>query len=81
MPTPVVAGVDGSAESLAADEWRLPRHGADQSQPALLRAPTGAGLLEMGRRGDDRPLGPHLGPVTHSVVHHVGYPVAVVPHE
>ncbi|MFF9623675.1 universal stress protein [Streptomyces griseosporeus] len=50
-------------------------------QSVLVRAGSGAGLLVVGRRLTDRPAGPRTGPVTHAVVHHVGCPVAVVPHE
>ncbi|MFP3986209.1 universal stress protein [Streptomyces sp. E11-3] len=47
---------------------------------ALLRAASGASLLVVGRRMAERPVGPHTGPVTHAVIHHVDCPVAVVPH-
>ncbi|MFI0508483.1 universal stress protein [Streptomyces sp. WSLK1-5] len=40
-----------------------------------------AGLLVVGRRIRPARLGAHTGPITHAVVHHVGCPVAVVPHE
>ncbi|WP_406340654.1 universal stress protein [Streptomyces sp. NBC_00648] len=43
----------------------------------LLLASTRAGLLVIGRRTG---MGDHLGPVAHSVIHHVLCPVAVVPH-
>ena len=46
----------------------------------LLRASSGAGLLVVGRRIADRPALTRTGPVTHAVVHHVGCPIAVVPH-
>ncbi|CAL9345749.1 Universal stress protein [Streptomyces sp. enrichment culture] len=48
----------------------------------LVRASAGASLVVVGRRdhGTHRP-GPHVGPVTHAVLHHVACPVAVVPHE
>ncbi|MFL4951368.1 universal stress protein [Streptomyces sp. MMS24-I31] len=48
----------------------------------LVRAATGAGLVVVGRRtGTGRAgPGPHIGPVTHAVLHHVHCPVAVVPH-
>ncbi|WP_374117264.1 hypothetical protein [Streptomyces sp. MNU76] len=35
----------------------------------------------MGRRTRDGRPGSHIGPVTHAVPHHVGCPVAVVPHD
>jgi len=46
----------------------------------LVRASTGASLVVVGRRTRDGRLGAHLGPVAHAVLHHVGCPVAVVPH-
>ncbi|WP_155056103.1 universal stress protein [Streptomyces blattellae] len=46
----------------------------------LVRASTGAALVVVGRRTRNSPLGTHIGPVTHAVLHHVGCPVAVVPH-
>ncbi|WP_416956179.1 universal stress protein [Streptomyces sp. Agncl-13] len=52
-----------------------------RAQSALLRAASGAGLLVVGRHLTDRPTGPRIGPVTHAAIHHVGCPVAVVPHE
>ncbi|MFI7413380.1 universal stress protein [Streptomyces sp. NPDC049627] len=50
-------------------------------QSVLVRAASGASLLVVGRRTTDRPTGPRTGPVTHAAIHHVGCPVAVVPHE
>ncbi|WP_329560517.1 universal stress protein [Kitasatospora sp. NBC_01266] len=38
-----------------------------------------AGLLVIGARHRSSPLGAHLGPVAHAVIHHVRCPVAVVP--
>ncbi|MDN3027842.1 universal stress protein [Streptomyces sp. S.PB5] len=49
-------------------------------QSVLVRAASGAGLLVVGRRMTDRPAGPRTGPVAHAAIHHVGCPVAVVPH-
>ncbi|MFF4014890.1 universal stress protein [Streptomyces sp. NPDC001843] len=46
----------------------------------LVRAATGAGLVVVGRRTGGGGLGHHTGPVAHAVLHHVGCPVAVVPH-
>lgn len=46
----------------------------------IVRAATGASLLVVGRRTRDGRPGNHIGPVTHAVLHHVGCPVAVVPH-
>ncbi|MGW2515471.1 universal stress protein [Streptomyces sp. NPDC001617] len=49
-------------------------------QSVLVRAASGAGLLVVGRRTTDRAAGPRTGPVAHAAIHHVGCPVAVVPH-
>ncbi|MFJ2263724.1 universal stress protein [Streptomyces sp. NPDC087844] len=46
----------------------------------LVRASAGASLVVVGRRTRDGRFGTHLGPVAHAVLHHVGCPVAVVPH-
>ncbi|MEU4659140.1 universal stress protein [Streptomyces sp. NPDC023723] len=48
---------------------------------ALVRAGQDAGLLVVGRHTTDHRLGVHTGPVTHAALHHVGCPVAVVPHD
>ncbi len=48
---------------------------------ALVRASAGASLVVVGRRAQGSRLGPHVGAVTHAVLHHVGCPVAVVPHD
>ncbi|MFD7402341.1 universal stress protein [Streptomyces sp. NPDC059866] len=53
---------------------------ADKPSAALVWAATGASLLVVGHRTADRPVGPRTGPVTHTAIHHVGCPVAVVPH-
>jgi len=52
-----------------------------KASTALIRAASGASLLVVGHRLAGRPVGPHTGPVTHAAIHHVGCPVAVVPHE
>ncbi|WP_328835116.1 universal stress protein [Streptomyces europaeiscabiei] len=52
----------------------------DKASTALLRAASGAGLLVVGHRLTERPVGPRTGRVTHAAIHHVGCPVAVVPH-
>jgi len=52
-----------------------------RASTALVRAATGASLLVVGHRATDRPVGPRTGPVTHAAIHHVGCPVAVVPHD
>ncbi|MFC4463527.1 universal stress protein [Streptomyces xiangluensis] len=52
-----------------------------RARSVLVRAATGASLLVVGHRIAEGPLGPRTGPVTHAAIHHVGCPVAVVPHE
>ncbi|MEV3861179.1 universal stress protein [Streptomyces sp. NPDC050095] len=47
----------------------------------IVHAAQGAGLLVVGRRPRLAGTGPHTGPVTHAVLHHVTCPVAVVPHD
>ncbi|MFS8204731.1 universal stress protein [Streptomyces sp. CWNU-52B] len=51
-----------------------------KASTALVRAASSAGLLVVGHRLAERPVGPRTGPVTHAVIQHVGCPVAVVPH-
>ncbi|MER7702560.1 universal stress protein [Kitasatospora sp. NPDC097605] len=48
---------------------------------ALVDASATAALVVVGRRARRWPLGTHLGPVGHAAVHHIGCPVAVVPHD
>ncbi|MER5351924.1 universal stress protein [Kitasatospora sp. NPDC002551] len=45
----------------------------------LVDAAAGSGLLVIGARHHHNPLGAHLGPVAHAVVHHAPCPLAVVP--
>ncbi|UXY23533.1 universal stress protein [Streptomyces cynarae] len=52
-----------------------------KASTALVRAASAAGLLVVGRRMSERPTLPSIGPVTHAAIHHVGCPLAVVPHE
>jgi nucleotide-binding universal stress UspA family protein len=47
----------------------------------LVDASREASLLVVGRRIRRGPLGAHIGPVTHAVLHHATAPVAVVAHE
>ncbi|MFD8339826.1 universal stress protein [Streptomyces solisilvae] len=47
----------------------------------LVHAARDAGLLVVGRRMNGHGTGAHAGPVVHAVLHHVGCPVAVVPHD
>ncbi|WP_344334030.1 universal stress protein, partial [Kitasatospora putterlickiae] len=48
---------------------------------ALVEASAGAALVIVGRPARHWPLGTHLGPTAHAAVHHIGCPVAVVPHD
>ncbi|RRR80473.1 universal stress protein [Streptomyces sp. RP5T] len=48
---------------------------------ALIRAASAADLLVVGRRIIPGPLPARAGPVVHTVIHHTGCPVAVVPHD
>jgi nucleotide-binding universal stress UspA family protein len=52
-----------------------------KASTALVRAASAASLVVVGRRTSKRPAVPRIGPVTHAAVHHVGCPLAVVPHE
>lgn len=47
----------------------------------LVDASREASLLVVGRRIRRSPLGAHIGPVTHAVLHHAAAPVAVVAHD
>ncbi|MBC9730999.1 universal stress protein [Streptomyces sp. TRM68367] len=47
----------------------------------LIEASTDASLVVVGRRVRRNPLGAHIGPVTHAVLHHATAPVAVVSHD
>jgi len=53
---------------------------AGKASNALVRAASPASLLVVGHRLAERPVAPRTGPVTHAAIHHVGCPVAVVPH-
>ncbi|WP_405682442.1 universal stress protein [Streptomyces sp. NBC_00057] len=46
----------------------------------LVQAAAGADLVVVGRHLRRSPLGAHLGPVTHAVLHHAAAPVAVIAH-
>ncbi len=47
----------------------------------LVEASREASLVVVGRRIRRRPLGAHIGPVTHAVLHHATASVAVVAHD
>ncbi|WP_409054991.1 universal stress protein [Streptomyces sp. SYP-A7185] len=46
----------------------------------IMKASRDAGLLVVGRKPRNAAVGARIGAVTHAVIHHVGCPVAVVPH-
>ncbi|MER7467292.1 universal stress protein [Streptomyces sp. NPDC097981] len=46
----------------------------------LVQASRGAGLVVVGRHLRRSPLGVHLGPVAHAVLHHAAAPVAIIAH-
>ncbi|GAA3379012.1 universal stress protein [Streptomyces sannanensis] len=88
LSTPDVQAVQAELERAltdALDGWRDKYPGIEVTEHLvdgraahhLLLASTGASLVVVGRRDS---AGPRLGPVTHSVIHHVTCPVAVVPH-
>ncbi|MET7451941.1 universal stress protein [Streptomyces sp. NPDC005574] len=54
--------------------------GEGRAAGELVHASTGASLVVVGRRQRASRAGAHIGPVTHAVLHHVGCPVAVIPH-
>lgn len=47
----------------------------------LVQATTDADLVVIGRRVRRSPMGTHLGPVAHAVLHHTAAPVAVLAHD
>ncbi|MFE0511806.1 universal stress protein [Streptomyces sp. NPDC058964] len=47
----------------------------------LVDASRGASLVVVGRRIRRSPLGAHIGPITHAVLHHAPAPVAVIAHD
>lgn len=51
-----------------------------QTNSHLADASRNASLVVVGRKNRRASLGPHIGPVTHAVLHHAVSPVAVVPH-
>ncbi|MET8947159.1 universal stress protein [Streptomyces sp. NPDC004542] len=54
--------------------------GSGSASARLVDAARDASLVVVGRRTRRAPFGPHIGPVTHAVLHHAATPVAVVPH-
>ncbi|MEU6549179.1 universal stress protein [Streptomyces sp. NPDC046915] len=55
--------------------------GTGSASARLVDASHDASLVVVGRRTRRAPLGSHVGPVAHAVLHHATAPVAVVPHD
>ncbi|MFF7260710.1 universal stress protein [Streptomyces sp. NPDC008159] len=76
----------GPADALHASRQEFPDvEVVEESPPGkaadhLVAASREASLVVVGRRVRHSPLGAHLGPVTHAVLHHAAAPVAVVAH-
>ncbi|GGR47012.1 nucleotide-binding universal stress UspA family protein [Streptomyces netropsis] len=93
MDPDVVEDLTRDARKLLGDAlrpWREKFPGVDVKESVHLESPArvitkaaaGAGLLVIGRRHKPRSgLGPHIGPVLQSALHHAPCPVAVAPHE
>lgn len=54
---------------------------AGKAADQLVAASHDASLVVVGHRIRRSPVGAHIGPVTHAVLHHAAAPVAVVPHD
>ncbi|WP_128378846.1 universal stress protein [Streptomyces cavernae] len=84
----VLAKQQAAALSEALRPWRERYPAVDiveecrtgRAADALVDASREASLVVVGRRVRRSPLGAHIGPVTHSVLHHATAPVAVVSH-
>lgn len=69
--------------------WRSRFPGVEVNEQALIgtagshlvKASRNAALVVVGRRNRHTRVGNHIGPVTHSVLHHAAAPVAVIPHD
>jgi nucleotide-binding universal stress UspA family protein len=78
---------DSLAETLRPWRQKFPAvEVVERSRPGkpanhLVDASRDASLVVVGRRTRRSPLGAHIGPVTHAVLHHATSPVAVVPHD
>ncbi|ULR49152.1 universal stress protein [Streptomyces deccanensis] len=80
---------DAAGLSEALRPWRLEHPSVEVVEESrrgkaadhLLEASLDASLVVVGRRVRRSPLGAHIGPVAHAVLHHAGVPVAVVPHD
>ncbi|MFE2971171.1 universal stress protein [Streptomyces sp. NPDC059340] len=92
-PDPELNAQLGAAEAAAVSEvlrpWRQKFPAVDVVEDSLsgkaanhlVDASAEASLVVVGRRIRRSPLGAHIGPVTHAVLHHATAPVAVVPHD
>ncbi|MFG2309224.1 universal stress protein [Streptomyces sp. NPDC048566] len=84
-----LAAQDAAAVTAALRPWREKYPQVEIVQDSLSGKPAGhlvdasreASLVVVGRRARRTPLGAHLGPVAHAVLHHSSAPVAVVPHD
>ncbi|WP_326584483.1 universal stress protein [Streptomyces sp. NBC_00481] len=63
----------------AVDVVEVPRWGSAAHH--IVDASREASLVVVGRRIRRSPLGAHIGPVTHAVLHHAAAPVAVIAHD
>ncbi|MGP3948983.1 universal stress protein [Streptomyces sp. 7N604] len=69
--------------------WRAKFPGVEVIEQAMIGRPAhhlvdasaDAGVMVVGRRNRRSPVGTHIGPVTHAVLHRSSAPVAVVPHD
>ncbi|MHA5054366.1 universal stress protein [Streptomyces sp. SD15] len=84
-----IAAEEAAAVSEALRPWRQKFPMVDVVEDSLsgkaanhlVDASREASLVVVGRRIRRSPLGAHIGPVTHAVLHHATAPVAVVPHD
>ncbi|KAF6000365.1 universal stress protein [Streptomyces sp. WAC00263] len=84
-----IAGEQAAALTEAVRPWRQKFPALDVVEDSLsgkaadhlVDASAEASLVVVGRRIRRSPLGAHIGPVTHAVLHHATAPVAVVPHD
>lgn len=84
-----IAAEETAAVSEALRPWRQKYPAVDVVEDSLsgkaadhlVDASREASLVVVGRRVRRSPLGAHIGPVAHAVLHHATAPVAVVPHD
>ncbi|MFE5887859.1 universal stress protein [Streptomyces sp. NPDC056462] len=83
-----VAGAEASALTEVLSPWRKKFPDVEVSEESPYGVPAAqlvdisreASLVVVGRRIRRNPIGAHIGPITHAVLHHSTAPVAVVPH-